>query len=146
MEFEVTATESDGELHRMIVTYQPGSDPPPLHFHPAQAETFEILEGRVEFVIDGVRSEHRATATVEVAAGEVHQLRNPGSTPATVRWSTRPALRTGEFFLALHEARESGDVQELLDVLEEFDDVFCLVTVNPSPQVPQTDTVADPRG
>ena len=124
MEFVVTSGESDGELHQMRVTYGPHSDPPPSHLHPAQDETFEILEGEVEFVLDGVRSEHTAPAVVEVPAGTVHHLRNHTDQPATVLWSTRPALRTGEFFIALHEA--AGDIERVVAVIAEYDDVFCL--------------------
>jgi quercetin dioxygenase-like cupin family protein len=124
MEFVVTSEESAGELHQMRVTYAPHSDPPPSHLHPAQHETFEIVEGMVEFVLDGVRSQHPAPAVVEVAAGTVHQLHNPADDPAVVVWSTRPALRTGEFFIALHDA--AGDIERLVGVLTEYDDVFCL--------------------
>lgn len=124
MEFVVTSSESAGELHQMRVTYAPHSDLPPSHLHPAQDETFEILEGSVEFILDGVRTELAAPAVVEVPRGTVHQLHNPSDHPATVIWSTRPALRTGEFFIALHEA--AGDIERLVAVLAEYDDVFCL--------------------
>ena len=124
MEFVVTSAESAGELHQMRVTYAPHSDLPPSHLHPAQDETFEIVQGSVEFIIDGQRSQHSAPAVVEVPAGTVHQLHNPSDQPAEVVWSTRPALRTGEFFVALHEA--AGDIERLVAVLQEFDDVFCL--------------------
>ena len=124
MEFVVTSAESDGELHQMRVTYGPHSDPPPSHLHPAQDETFEIEDGTVEFTLDGVRSQHAAPAVVEVPAGTVHHLRNHPDEPATVLWSTRPALRTGEFVLALHEA--AGDIERVVAVIAEYDDVFCL--------------------
>lgn len=126
MEFVVTSVESEGDLHQMRVTYPPRSNLPPPHLHPAQDETFEIVEGRIQFILDGVTSEHAATAVVEVVAGTVHQLRNPGDVPATVIWSTRPALRTGEFFVALHAAQTAGDVERLLSVISEYEDVFCL--------------------
>ena len=126
MEFVVTSGESEGELHQMRVTYQPHSDLPPSHLHPAQDETFEILDGEVEFIIDGVPKVFASGAVVEVPSGAVHQLHNISDQPATVLWSTRPALRTGEFFMALHEAQEAGDVERLLAVIAEFDDVFCL--------------------
>ena len=124
MEFVVTSAESTGDLHQMRVTYAPHSDLPPSHIHPTQDETFEILDGAMEFILDGIRSEHAAPAIVEVPAGTVHQLRNPTDAPATVLWSTRPALRTGEFFLALHEA--AGDIEQVVAVLAEYADVFCL--------------------
>jgi quercetin dioxygenase-like cupin family protein len=124
MEFVVTSAESDGELHQMRVTYGPHSDLPPSHIHPAQDETFEILEGEVEFILDGVPSTFAAGAVVGVPSGMVHQLHNVSDHAATVLWSTRPALRTGEFFLALHEA--AGDIERLVAVIAEYDDVFCL--------------------
>ena len=124
MEFVVTSAESDGELHQMRVTYQPHSDLPPSHIHPAQDETFEILEGEVEFILDGVVTTFAAPTVVEVPSGVVHQLHNAGDAPATLLWSTRPALRTGEFFLALHDA--AGDLDRLVAVIAEYDDVFCL--------------------
>jgi quercetin dioxygenase-like cupin family protein len=124
MEFVVTSHESDGEVHQMRVTYAPHSDLPPSHIHPAQDESFEILDGEVEFILDGVTSRHAAPAVVEVPSGTVHQLHNVSDAPATVLWSTRPALRTGEFFLAMHEAR--GDLDRLVAVIAEYDDVFCL--------------------
>jgi quercetin dioxygenase-like cupin family protein len=124
MEFVVTSGESNGELHQMRVTYAPHSDLPPSHIHPAQDETFEILDGAMEFILDGARSEHTAPAVVAVPAGTVHQLHNVSDEPATVLWSTRPALRTGEFFMALHEA--AGDIERVVAVIAEYDDVFCL--------------------
>ena len=126
MEFVVTSTESTGELHQMRVTYAPHSDLPPSHIHPAQDETFEILDGAIEFILDGVRSEHAAPAVVEVPSGTVHQLHNHTDQPATVLWSTRPALRTGEFFMALHAAQAAGDIDRLVAVITEYDDVFSL--------------------
>ncbi len=126
MEFVVPSAESDGELHQMRVTYQPHSDPPPSHLHPAQDETFEILDGEVEFTLDGVVSVHAAPSTVQVPRGMVHELRNASDQPATVLWSTRPALRSGEFAMAMHDAAAAGDIDRLVAVIAEFDDVFCL--------------------
>ncbi len=126
MEFVVTTAESDGELHQMRVTYQPHSDPPPSHIHPAQDESFEILDGEVEFTLDGVVQAHAAGASVEVPRGTVHELRNASDEPATVLWSTRPALRTGQFFMAMHDAAVAGDLDRLVAIIAEYDDVFCL--------------------
>jgi hypothetical protein len=61
-----------------------------------------------------------------VPAGTVHELRNHTDQPATVLWSTRPALRTGEFFMAMHDAAAAGDIDRLVAVIAEYDDVFCL--------------------
>lgn len=135
LEFVVTAAESSGELHQMLARYEPHSELPPPHLHPAQEETFEILDGGIEFVLDGVRSEHHSPATVVVPAGTVHQMRNHTDRPATVRWSTRPALRTGEFFVELYSAQSAGDLDRIVAVIERYHDVFCLADHPPAPDL-----------
>jgi mannose-6-phosphate isomerase-like protein (cupin superfamily) len=132
LEFTTTAADSDGALHEMRATYAPGSPMPPAHLHPAQTERFELHEGSLTFLIDGVETVVAAGEVVEVPPGAVHQVHNPGTVPAVVTWQTRPALRSGEFLLAIHAARESGDVARLLAVVEEYDDVFRLA---PQPAV-----------
>ena len=126
LEFLITAADSDGALHQMRATYAPGSPKPPAHLHPAQDERFEVHEGALEFLVDGVVQRVAAGQALDVPRGAVHQVHNPGDVPAVVAWSTRPALRTGEFLCAVHEARESGDLTRLLAVVEEHADVFVL--------------------
>ena len=83
-------------------------------------------EGSLEFLVDGVQSTVGAGEVIEVPPGAVHQVRNPGDVPAVATWQTRPALRSGEFHCAIAAARESGDVAQLLAVVEEYADVFVL--------------------
>ena len=126
MEFTTTAAESDGALHEMRAVYAPGSPLPPAHLHPAQTERFEVHEGSLVFVVDGVESTVGAGGVIEIPPGAVHQAHNPSQLPAAVTWQTRPALRSAEFHLAIAAARESGDVARLLGVVEDFSDVFVL--------------------
>ena len=126
MEFTVTAADSDGALHEMRVTYGPHSPLPPPHLHPAQTERFEVHEGAMRFLVDGAESTVPAGESIEIAPGQVHQAQNPGEVPAVVTWQTRPALRSGEFHVAIHEARESGDVGRMIELVQEYDDVFVL--------------------
>ena len=126
MEFVVTAAESDGALHEMRVTYQPQSPFPASHVHPAQEEHFEVVEGEMRFVVDGQERTVTAGQAIDVPRGAPHQARNPGTAPAVVIWQTRPALRTGEFFEALHAARDDRTGQALGAVFTEYTDVFAL--------------------
>ena len=126
LEFTTTAADSDGALHEMRATYAPGSPMPPAHLHPAQTERFEVHEGALVFLIDGVESTVAAGEAVEVPPGAVHQVHNPGEVAAVVTWQTRPALRSGEFHVTIAQARDSGDVGRLLAVVEEYSDVFVL--------------------
>ena len=131
MVFTTTAADSAGSLHEMRATYAAGSPPPPAHLHPAQDERFEVHEGCLEFVVDGVHRLVAAGEWMDVPAGAVHQVRNPGDVPAVVTWQTRPALRTAEFLVAVHAAREGGDLSQLLAVVQEYGDVFVLAQQPP---------------
>jgi quercetin dioxygenase-like cupin family protein len=100
------------ELLEMEAVYGGTGQMPPLHFHPSQAERFEVIEGTVRTVIDGVEGHHAAGEFFDVPAGTVHQM--AADPPARMRWQVRPALRTAEFFEALY----SGDVPP--DLFERF--------------------------
>jgi len=116
-----TAAETEGELLEMEASYPGGGPLPPEHFHPAQQERFEVLEGAVRTSIDGVRGRYEAGETFEVAAGTPHQMAGDG--PARVRWQVRPALRTAEFFERLYGGAADGDGQlDFAEFFKEFRD------------------------
>ena len=119
-------TTSTEDLHEMRATYAPHSPLPPAHLHPAQTERFTVHEGELHFLVDGVETAVTAGETIEVPPGAVHQVQNPGEVPAVATWQTRPALRTGEFHCAIAAARDSGDVAQLLAVVQEYSDVFVM--------------------
>ena len=97
---------------------------PPAHLHPQQSEHFTVVQGEMWCLVDGVETTLRAGDTLDVPAGSVHQLRNPGAEDAVVTWETRPALRTAEFHRQIAAARRTGDVGAVLAVVSEFADVF----------------------
>jgi quercetin dioxygenase-like cupin family protein len=113
-----TAAETDGQLLEMEATYAAGGDLPPEHLHPAQAESFEVLEGAMRTVIDGVERRYETGETFEVPVGVAHQMTGDG--PTRVRWQVTPALRTAEFFERLY----GGDIDA--GFLDEFRDEFRL--------------------
>ena len=47
-----TAAETDGQALEMEASYEAEAPLPPEHFHPNQAETFEVREGSIRTVID----------------------------------------------------------------------------------------------
>jgi quercetin dioxygenase-like cupin family protein len=114
--------------------YRPGGSPPPAHFHPSQDERFEVLEGAMRVRVDGEERELAAGARIEIGRGQIHQMWNPGSEAARVRWVTAPAGRTEQWFRTLDGLfGEDGDLAEGREVdfaglLDEYDDVFRLQT------------------
>jgi quercetin dioxygenase-like cupin family protein len=112
-----TGAETGGELLEMEAEYGPDSAMPPEHLHPSQAERFEVLEGAMLTVIDGVEQRYEAGAVFEVPAGTAHQMRGDGR--ARVSWRVTPALRTAEFFEGLYGGAAATDFAGFLD---EFSD------------------------
>ena len=120
-----TAESSDGEVHEQRVEYAPGSPFPPTHFHPAQDELFEVERGRMRFVVAGEEHVVAAGQVLTIPRGTLHRARNASDVEhAVVRWETRPALRTTDFFTA---AAMLGDDAGPLDsalLAHEYRDVF----------------------
>ena len=87
-------------------TWQPGSNVPPPHLHPTQAEDFEILEGELEAIVDGEQRTLRAGDTLHLPAAAVHQMWNASDVPARATWRVTPPQRTLELFRKL----DSGDI------------------------------------
>jgi quercetin dioxygenase-like cupin family protein len=117
LRFIRTAAETDGELLEMESTYREGAALPPAHFHPSQEESFEVLEGTVTTIIDGVEESHAAGDTFHVPAGVVHQM--VGEAGSRLNWQVRPALKTAEFFEGLYAGGEAARHGEPFD-LESF--------------------------
>ena len=82
-------------------TYAPHGSAPPAHYHPAQDEHFEILEGSLRIEVDGVERALRAGETIDIPRGTAHRMWNPSAQRARARWETRPAGRTEDWFRAL---------------------------------------------
>jgi quercetin dioxygenase-like cupin family protein len=121
-----TGAETDGEVLEMEATY-PGSDAlPPEHLHPRQAERFEVLEGSIRAIVGGAEHRYEAGEKFEIPPGTPHQL--GAEEPARLRWETRPALRTAEFFERLFgEGPDSASAAESIAAFfAEFSDEFRL--------------------
>jgi quercetin dioxygenase-like cupin family protein len=123
------------ELLEVQATYQPGGKPPPKHWHPAQDERFEILEGTMCARVGD--AEHRLSAgdTLDIPSRVAHQMWNCGDAPARVKWETRPGLRTAEWFRTLdglvREADGRPGTLALLPHIREYRDVFRLAGPDP---------------
>src|SRR4051794_18487460 len=115
LKFVQTAAESGGALHVQEARYPPSSTRPPLHRHPRQDERFVILEGALQFRIGDEDPRVAAGQEIAVLRGALHSAYNPGDSPALAVWETRPALRTGEFFVAMSRATRGRARPRLTD-------------------------------
>lgn len=118
--FVRTSADTGGEVLE-LESLMPGGGPiPPTHFHPGQAEHFEVLEGEVEAGIGGDRCTYAAGEAFDIPAGTPHDMRAAGEADARVKWETRPAGRTEYFFEAAFGPAPGPHL------LEDFSDVFRL--------------------
>lgn len=130
----ITVLRSEPELFEIEVSYAPNGNPPPAHFHPSQAEHFEIRSGSMTAIVDEVEQTLEAGDTLDIPAGATHQMWNSGDEPADVLWQTRPRLRTEQWFegidriYGLDNLDEDGNpnLAAFLPLLEEYEDVFRL--------------------
>jgi quercetin dioxygenase-like cupin family protein len=120
-----TAAETDGELLEMEATYSGDGQYPPVHMHPNQLERFEVLEGAVLTIVDGVERRYEPGDTFEVPAGTPHQMKGDG--PAKTLWQVRPALRTAEFFERVFAQAAGDPAEEGVNLFEEFSDEIRLI-------------------
>jgi quercetin dioxygenase-like cupin family protein len=64
----------------------------PVHVHDEYEEAFYVLEGEIEYLVDGAWLKARAGSTVFVPAGQPHGFRNPGQQPARHLALASPAV------------------------------------------------------
>jgi quercetin dioxygenase-like cupin family protein len=130
----VTVRDRSPEALEVEAVYSPGGRPPPAHFHPAQDEHFEVLEGTLHCKVDGVERKLHPGDTLDIPRGALHQMWNLGNRPARLRWKTRPPGRTFDWFSALDRVHREGHVDRrgnpkplaILGLLSEYRDVIRL--------------------
>src|SRR5262245_5735205 len=64
----------------------PGEKPPPAHYHPAQDEVFEVIEGTLSARVAGDRLDLDQGDVLEIPLGTSHQIWNAGKKPTRARW------------------------------------------------------------
>jgi mannose-6-phosphate isomerase-like protein (cupin superfamily) len=124
----VSVVMDSAELLDVEATYEPGGSPPPKHFHPAQDEHFEVLVGTMCARVGDEERRLGPGDELDIPRGVAHQMFNCGDEVARVRWETRPALRTLEWFRTLDDLGRKGSgrpgVLALAPHLREYRDVF----------------------
>jgi len=102
--FRKTTQDTNGELLQMDWIGKPGWKAGPVHVHPYQEETFEVLSGTFGSYVAGVERTHKLGDEVAVVpAGAKHTVWNEGDEevhalvefrPASVRVRTETVLET----------------------------------------------------
>jgi mannose-6-phosphate isomerase-like protein (cupin superfamily) len=104
-----SAADSDGELLEMEAEWKPvAAHKPPAHFHPHQDEHFEIHEGELTVQLGKETRVLRAGDGLDIPRGTVHSMWPSGGEVTRASWQLRPALRSEDFFAAVHRLRAAG--------------------------------------
>jgi mannose-6-phosphate isomerase-like protein (cupin superfamily) len=106
----VTIRESSSELLEVEGSWGAGGKAPPVHYHPAQDEHFEVLEGTLTARVEGEERELAKGETLDIPRGSRHQIWNRGAEQTRALWQTRPALRTEQWFRTIDRTIRDGRV------------------------------------
>ncbi len=100
--FRTTTVASAGARVEVEARYAPMRDiRPPVHSHPGQDEHFEVLEGALDFEIEGERLTVGPGEALDIPRGRRHTVWNGSDRHARFRWRTSPALRTERMYEVL---------------------------------------------
>jgi uncharacterized cupin superfamily protein len=115
-------TRTRNELGVIEAEVLPGSTTPPPHVHHSHEEIFYILEGEVEFLIEGNRIRLNAGDTVTVPIGVTHTFHNPTDVPARLINTFSPAKYVN-YFDDIAELVKQGNInaQTIGEVMKKYD-------------------------
>lgn len=106
-----TAEETQGASFEMEWELAPHSGGTPVHVHPNAAESYEVLEGKLDLFVDGKWSTLSAGEKASVDAGVAHTFRNASDSRTRVYNTHAPAMRFGDYFQSLHRIVNGGAVR-----------------------------------
>ena len=93
-----SGAQTGGKLLAFDLYLPPGGHVPARHAHPAQQETFTVVEGRMRFRLGGRTIIAQPGQTITIPTGVAHWFGNAGTQVAHARVEVRPALRMQELF------------------------------------------------
>lgn len=93
--------DAGGEYVKFEFDFPQNVFAPPPHIHPTQSESYEILEGELQVMVDGTWQTLKAGESATVPPGVDHTFRNPGG-PIRALNVHRPALGFESFVEAMY--------------------------------------------
>ena len=109
--FLLRASQTGGAFSLVQCETLPGAGTPP-HVQDRDEEAFLVLEGRYEFLRDGVAEVHGPGGFVQVARGQVHAFRNTGEGPARMLILNWPGGLHEGFFDAIGDPLAPGETPQ----------------------------------
>lgn len=95
----------------MIAEIGPRESGPPMHIHPHQQETYEVLEGEVEFMLHNTRKVLKKGENIEIPANTPHTFKNITDNWLKMQDTHIPALTFEEMMRELHGLVQAGKIK-----------------------------------
>ena len=110
-----SAEDKEHDSVVMIAEIGPGEAGPPMHIHPRQQETYNVLEGEALFMLNGKELIVKEGETVEIPANTPHTFKNNTINWLKMRDTHQPALTFEEMMRELHGLVHSGKIKGFND-------------------------------
>jgi quercetin dioxygenase-like cupin family protein len=112
---------SSPERLEMEATWDAGSKPPPMHWHPTQHERFEVLEGELTVELTGEPERVvRTGEALDVPPRTGHRMWNAGEAATRALWVVTPALGTEKMLRGMGGASKVKQGALILRFRDEF--------------------------
>ena len=108
-------TATGGEYVEMEFVLPAGCVPPPPHVHPQQVESYEVIEGSFDVMVDGEWLTLSPGESASVPRGTMHTFRNRSGATVRVKNWHRPAERFEEFIERMHSSLEEVGIRRPRD-------------------------------
>ncbi|MBI3258819.1 MAG: cupin domain-containing protein [Ignavibacteriae bacterium] len=95
----------------MIAELGPYEAGPPLHYHPMQHETYEVLEGKAEFILGKQKMIVSKGEKIDIPPNTPHTFKNITNSWLRMQDVHSPALSFEEMMRELHDLVQSGKVK-----------------------------------
>lgn len=105
-----TGEDTNGAALEMEWELAPLASGTPVHVHPGATESYDVIEGQLEVMIDGTWRTLSVGESASVPPGVAHTFRNPTRSVSRVRNVHAPAMRFADYFGTIHRIVESGSV------------------------------------
>ncbi len=99
----------------MIAEIGPGEAGPPIHLHPRQHETYDVLAGEAEFTLGKRKVTVKQGETIEIPPNTPHTFKNITNDWLRMRDTHQPALSFEEMMRELHGLVLSGKIRGFQD-------------------------------
>ena len=105
--------DPETEPWQVTMVFAPGFPGPPVHVHPHQQESYEVLSGVLDVFLDGRWRELGPGQSLTVPRGVPHTIRNLHDTEMRAINVHAPALEFPRYMAVLRELVHSGKVRAL---------------------------------